>query len=192
MIVGEEHYQVAQTVQQVLQRYQELRDIIAILTWTSYPKKTSNWSAALVRSRSSFRSFLRCGTIYRVTPVSSSAVKIRFVVSRAILDGEHDDLPEDAFYMVGSIEDAIEKLRRFNLKTRPARQEEFYGNNALRNRECGTICFLAPSPCCARGTIGEIGVMPGHAPLLTGIHPGAVTLRMEDGTEEVFFWHLGA
>ena len=39
----------------------------------------------------------------------------------------------------------------------------------------------------ARGTIGELGVMPGHAPLLTGIKPGAVTLRMEDGSEEVFF-----
>ena len=46
----------------------------------------------------------------------------------------------------------------------------------------GVITMLS-----ARGTIGEIGVMPGHAPLLTGIHPGAVTLRMEDGTEEVFF-----
>ena len=46
----------------------------------------------------------------------------------------------------------------------------------------GAITMLS-----ARGTIGEIGVVPGHAPLLTGIHPGAVTLRMEDGTEEVFF-----
>ena len=46
----------------------------------------------------------------------------------------------------------------------------------------GTITMLS-----ARGTIGELGVMAGHAPLLTGIQPGAVTLRMEDGTEEVFF-----
>ena len=46
----------------------------------------------------------------------------------------------------------------------------------------GTITMLS-----ARGTIGELGVMPGHAPLLTGIQPGAVTLRMEDGSEEVFF-----
>ena len=38
-----------------------------------------------------------------------------------------------------------------------------------------------------RGTIGELGITPGHAPLLTGISPGAVTLRLEDGTEEVFF-----
>lgn len=38
-----------------------------------------------------------------------------------------------------------------------------------------------------RGTIGELGITPGHAPLLTGINPGAVTLRMEDGSEEIFF-----
>ena len=46
----------------------------------------------------------------------------------------------------------------------------------------GAITMLS-----ARGTIGELGVMPGHAPLLTGIQPGAVTLRMEDGSEEVFY-----
>lgn len=38
-----------------------------------------------------------------------------------------------------------------------------------------------------RGTIGELGITPGHAPLLTGINPGAVTLLMEDGSEEIFF-----
>ena len=39
----------------------------------------------------------------------------------------------------------------------------------------------------ARGTIGELGIMPGHAPLLTGIQPGTVILRLADGTEEIFF-----
>lgn len=39
----------------------------------------------------------------------------------------------------------------------------------------------------ARGTIGELGITPGHTPLLTGINPGAVTLRMEDGSEEIFY-----
>ena len=39
----------------------------------------------------------------------------------------------------------------------------------------------------ARGTVGELGIMPGHAPLLTGILPGRVVLRLEDGSEEIFF-----
>ena len=39
----------------------------------------------------------------------------------------------------------------------------------------------------ARGTVGELGIMPGHAPLLTGIQPGTVVLRLEDGSEEIFF-----
>ena len=39
----------------------------------------------------------------------------------------------------------------------------------------------------ARGTIGELGIMPGHAPLLTGMQPGTVILRLADGTEEIFF-----
>lgn len=42
-----------------------------------------------------------------------------------------------------------------------------------------------------RGTIGELGITPGHAPLLTGISPGAVTLRLEDGTEEIDLFRLG-
>ena len=46
----------------------------------------------------------------------------------------------------------------------------------------GTITMLS-----ARGTIGELGIMPGHAPLLTGIQPGTVVLRMESGEEEIFY-----
>ena len=46
----------------------------------------------------------------------------------------------------------------------------------------GTIVALS-----ARGTIGELGITPGHAPLLTGLSPGPVSLRLEDGSEEVFF-----
>jgi F-type H+-transporting ATPase subunit epsilon len=46
----------------------------------------------------------------------------------------------------------------------------------------GTITMLS-----ARGTIGELGITPGHAPLLTGIQPGTVVLRLEDGTEEIFY-----
>ena len=45
----------------------------------------------------------------------------------------------------------------------------------------GDVCKLS-----ARGTIGELGILPGHTPLLTGIAPGSVLLEMEDGTEEIF------
>jgi F-type H+-transporting ATPase subunit epsilon len=54
--------------------------------------------------------------------------------------------------------------------------------SAEKELYAGTITMLS-----VRGTIGELGIMPGHAPLLTGIEPGAVVLRLEDGSEEVFY-----
>ena len=85
LIVGEEHYQVAQTVQQVLSVTRNCEISSPFWAWTSYPKKTSNWSTAHVRSKSSSRSLSSLRNNLPVTPVSSSAVKIRFVVSRRSL-----------------------------------------------------------------------------------------------------------
>ena len=111
LIVGEEHYQVAQTVQQVLQRYQELRDIIAILGMDELSEEDKQ---LVYRARKIQKFFSQ--PFFVAEQFTGNAGKF---VSRedtvrsfkAILDGEYDDLPEDAFYMVGSIEDAIEKAK---------------------------------------------------------------------------------
>ena len=54
--------------------------------------------------------------------------------------------------------------------------------SAEREIFSGTVSMVS-----ATGTVGELGILPGHAPLLTGVRPGAVRLRMENGSEEVFF-----
>jgi F-type H+-transporting ATPase subunit beta len=111
LIVGEEHYDTAQDVQQVLQRYQELRDIIAILGMDELSEEDKQ---LVYRARKVQKFFSQ--PFFVATQFTGNEGKF---VSRedtvrsfkAILAGEYDELPEDAFYMVGSIEDAIEKAK---------------------------------------------------------------------------------
>ena len=110
--VGEEHYQVARAVQSILQRYRELKDIIAILGMEelSDEDKTTVFRARRIQK------FLAqpFAVAEQFTGQPGVFVKIEDTVRsfKEILDGKHDDLPEDAFYMVGTIEEAIEKAER--------------------------------------------------------------------------------
>ncbi len=110
-VVGQEHYDTAQRVQQVLQRYQELRDIIAIL---GMDELTEEDKQLVYRARKMQKFFSQPMFVAEQFTGQPGAFVSRDDTVRsfkAILDGEHDDLPEDAFYMVGSIEDAIEKAK---------------------------------------------------------------------------------
>ena len=111
LVVGEEHYKVAQDVQQVLQRYQELRDIIAILGMEELSEEDKQ---LVYRARKVQKFFSQPFFVAeQFTGNSGKFVSREDTVRsfKAILDGEYDDLPEDAFYMVGGIEDAIEKAK---------------------------------------------------------------------------------
>lgn len=111
LVVGEEHYNVAQDVQQVLQRYQELRDIIAILGMDELSEEDKQ---LVYRARKVQKFFSQPFFVAeQFTGNSGKFVSREDTVRsfKAILDGEYDDLPEDAFYMVGGIEDAIEKAK---------------------------------------------------------------------------------
>ncbi len=107
-IVGEEHYQVARDVQRVLQTYKSLQDIIAILGMDELSEDDKLSSPAPARSSASCRS---PSTSPRCSPAprhvrADRRHRPRF---KAIVDGEYDHLPEAAFYMVGTIEDAVKK-----------------------------------------------------------------------------------
>ena len=111
LVVGQEHYDVAQTVQQVLQRYAELRDIIAILGMDELSEEDKQ----LVYRARKIQKFLSqsffVAEVFTGNPgvfVSRDDTVRSF---KAILEGEFDHLPEDAFYMVGTIEDAVEKAK---------------------------------------------------------------------------------
>ena len=88
--------------------------------------------------------------------------------------------------MVGSIEDAIRKRLKHALGLYIMATMHCEIVSAEKELFSGEIEMLS-----ARGTIGELGIMPGHAPLLTGIQPGTVILRLADGTEEIFLHPAG-
>ena len=110
-IVGEEHYQVARGVQRTLQRYKELQDIIAILGMEELSEEDK---LAVNRARRIQRF---CSQPFHVaevfTGISGKYVPVKETVRgfKEILEGKHDDLPEAAFYMVGTIDEAVEKAK---------------------------------------------------------------------------------
>ena len=111
-IVGQEHYDVAQGVKRVLQRYKDLQDIIAILGIDELRKSRSSPWRAPARSRSSCRS-------PSTWPSSSPDCKGKYVKIedtvrsfKEIVDGKYDDIPEQAFYMKGSIDEVLEAAEK--------------------------------------------------------------------------------
>jgi F-type H+-transporting ATPase subunit beta len=109
MVVGEEHYSTAREVQQVLQRYKDLQDIIAIL---GVDELSEDDKLIVSRARKIERFFSQPMFVaQQFTGLEGRYVSLKDTVRgfREILDGEHDDLPEQAFMMVGSIDDAVKK-----------------------------------------------------------------------------------
>ncbi len=111
LVVGEEHYSVARSVQQTLQRYKELRDIIAILGMDELAPEDK---LAVARARKIQR-FLsqpfHVAEVFTGAPGKYVSLKDTIKGFKGIVDGEYDHLPEQAFYMVGSIEEAVEKAK---------------------------------------------------------------------------------
>jgi F-type H+-transporting ATPase subunit beta len=109
--IGEEHYNVARVVQQTLQKYKELQDIIAILGMD----ELSDEDKVTVQRARKLQKFLSqpFHVAETFTGMPGKFVKVEDTVRsfKEIIDGKHDDLPENAFYMVGSIEEAIEKAK---------------------------------------------------------------------------------
>jgi len=111
LVVGQEHYETARGVQEVLQRYQELRDIIAILGMDELSEEDK---ALVYRARKIQQFFSQPMFVAeQFTGQEGKFVSREETVRsfKGILDGEYDHLPEQAFYMVGGIEDAVEKAK---------------------------------------------------------------------------------
>ena len=113
-IVGKEHYNVARGVQQTLQRYKELQDIIAILGMDELSEEDK---LTVNRARRIQRFLSQPFSVAEVfTGTKGKYVKLEDTVKgfKEILEGKHDSLPEQAFYMVGSIDEAIEKAEKLS------------------------------------------------------------------------------
>ncbi|MFZ3063405.1 MAG: F0F1 ATP synthase subunit beta [Actinomycetota bacterium] len=110
-IIGEEHYQVARRVQEILQRYKDLQDIIAIMGID----ELSEEDKLVVQRARKIQRFLSQPFFVaeQFTGTSGKYVKLSDTIKgfKEITEGKHDDLPEQAFYMVGTIEEAIQKAQ---------------------------------------------------------------------------------
>ena len=116
-IVGDEHYAVTREVQQTLQRYKDLQDIIAIL---GVEELSEDDKLTVARARKMQRFLTQPMFVAeQFTDTPGKHVKISETVKgfREILDGKHDDLPEGAFYMVGTIEEAMAKAEQMRAET---------------------------------------------------------------------------
>jgi len=111
LVVGEEHYQVARGVQQMLQRYQELRDIIAILGMDELSEEDKQLVYRARKMQQFFSQAMFVAEPFTGQPGVYVSREDTVRSFKAILDGSYDHLPEQAFYMVGTIEDAVEKAK---------------------------------------------------------------------------------
>jgi F-type H+-transporting ATPase subunit beta len=114
LVVGDDHYNVARDVQEILQKYNDLQDIIAILGI----EELSEEDKLTVQRARKIEKFLTQPTFVaeKFSNIPGEYVKVEDTVKgfKEILSGKYDDLPENAFFMVGTIEQAIEKAKKMN------------------------------------------------------------------------------
>ena len=108
-MVGEEHYEVARDVQQVLQKYKDLQDIIAILGMDELSEEDKITVARARKIQKFFSQPFHVAETFTGQPGAYVSLSETIRGFKEILEGKHDALPEQAFFMVGTIDQAIEK-----------------------------------------------------------------------------------
>ena len=113
LIVGNEHYQVARDVQGILQKYKDLQDIIAILGMDELSEEDKLVVARARKIQRFLSQPFFVAEVFTGQPGRYVTLKDTVKGFKEIVEGKHDDLPEQAFYMVGTIEEAVEKGKTF-------------------------------------------------------------------------------
>jgi F-type H+-transporting ATPase subunit beta len=112
LIIGAEHYEVARGVQNVLQRYKELKDIIAILGMDELSEEDKTTVERARKIERFLSQPFHVAEIFTGSPGKYVSLKDTIAGFSGILNGDYDHLPEQAFYMVGTIDEAIEKAAK--------------------------------------------------------------------------------
>ena len=112
LVIGQEHYDVARGVQTVLQRYKELKDIIAILGMDELSEEDKQVVSRARKIQRFLSQPFFVAEVFTGSPGKYVSLKDTISGFKGILEGEYDSLPEQAFYMVGSIEEAQEKANK--------------------------------------------------------------------------------
>ena len=166
-IIGEDHFGVANEVKQVLQRYRELQDIIAILGID----ELSDEDKVLVQRARRIERFLsqpfHVAEAFTGTPGVYVPIAETVRSFREILDGKHDDLPESAFLLKGSIDDVVEAAKQLMART-PFRVEVLTPEGEVFNDEVEMVS--------TKTTVGSIGLLANHQPLLAMLDPTELRL----------------
>ena len=111
-IVGEDHYEAARAVQRVLQHYKSLQDIIAILGMDELSEEDKLVVARARKIQRFLRQPFHVAEVFTGTPGVFVKLEDTIKAFKGILAGEYDDLPESAFYMVGTIDEVVAKAKR--------------------------------------------------------------------------------
>jgi F-type H+-transporting ATPase subunit beta len=134
-IVGEEHYETSTRVQEILQRYKDLQDIIAILGMD----ELSDEDKLTVQRARKVQRFLSQPFFVAEAFTGTEGKYVRLADTikgfQEIIGGKHDELPEQAFYMVGTIDEAVEQARRMAGDDEPAAEEKHEEPEAEPERE---------------------------------------------------------
>jgi F-type H+-transporting ATPase subunit beta len=112
LVIGHEHYEVARGVQGVLQRYKELKDIIAILGMDELSEEDKQTVARARKIQRFLSQPFFVAEVFTGSPGKYVSLKDTIASFKGILEGHYDDIPEQAFYMVGGIEEALEKAKK--------------------------------------------------------------------------------
>lgn len=112
LVVGNDHYGCARGVQSVLQRYKELRDIIAILGMDELSEEDKQTVSRARKIQRFLSQPFHVAEVFTGSPGKYVSLKDTIEGFQGILNGDYDDLPEQAFYMVGGIEEAVEKAKK--------------------------------------------------------------------------------
>ncbi len=115
-LIGQEHYEVARAVQGVLQRYKELKDIIAILGMDELSEEDKDTVARARKVQRFLSQPFFVAETFTGAPGKYVSLKDTIRAFKGIVEGEYDHLPEQAFYMVGGIEEAVEKAKAMESK----------------------------------------------------------------------------
>ena len=173
-VVSDEHYRVATQVQQVLQRYKDLQDIIAILGMD----ELSDEDKVVVQRARKVERFLSQPffVAQQFTGTEGKYVRLEDTIRSfaEILEGKHDDLPEQAFYLVGTIEEAQAAAER--MKTAAAYVAEYTPYPVELITPEGAAYADDAQQVIAPGSAGKLGILANHAPLVSLLDAGELRI----------------
>jgi len=184
--IGERHYKVATEVQRILQRYKELQDIIAILGMDELTEEDKVIVGRARRLQRFLSQPFHVAEQFTGTPGKFVKLEDTIESFERVVSGEFDHLPEQAFYMVGGIEEAVEKARELGEEglmaqattSRPLRVSVITPEGSVFEGDADSVVIPAWD--------GEIGILKGHAPLMALLGEGELRVRGHRETERFF------